>query len=163
MTEEKDIREMTVDTVGQDLLQALVTEIKLLPDLWIKLPKKKQDDIIDRLRSRVAHTVSMAVHLIASDNRTTVAAELDQITAKDGIKAVFKVSQGDVGRYDLLDSVGHRCLIVIADAESALVGIDELEGESDQRSMDFGREYTDIDGDGMDDDDVVNAEVRMLE
>ncbi len=43
---------MTAETVGCDLLQALVQEIKLLPDLWIKLPKMKQDDVIDRLRNR---------------------------------------------------------------------------------------------------------------
>jgi len=45
-----DFRQMTADTVGKDLLAALVAEIKLLPDVWPKLPKAKQDDVIERLQ-----------------------------------------------------------------------------------------------------------------
>jgi len=166
MTQEKDIREMTADTIGRDILQALVQEIKLLPDLWVKMPKKKQDDVINRLRSRVDHNVRMAVHLIASDNRTTIVGDLDQVTSKDGIKAVFKISSASKGRHHLFDSVGKACLIVIADADEAVGGMDEVQGESDQRAMDLGREYTDQDGDGMDgqtDDDVIDVEAVAIE
>jgi len=37
MNQEKDFRQMTAETAGKDLLGALVTEIKLLPDVWQKL------------------------------------------------------------------------------------------------------------------------------
>lgn len=165
MTQEKDIREMTADTIGRDILQALVQEIKLLPDLWVKMPKKKQDDVINRLRARVEHNVRMAVHLIASDNRTTIVGDLDQVTSKDGIKAVFKISSASKGRHHLLDSVGKACLIVIADADETVGGMDEVQGEADQRAMDLGKEYTDQDGDGMDDGvvDVEATEVQTIE
>lgn len=166
MTQEKDIREMTADTIGRDILQALVQEIKLLPDLWVKMPKKKQDDVINRLRARVDHNVRMAVHLIASDNRTTIVGDLDQVTSKDGIKAVFKISSASKGRHHLFDSVGKACLIVIADADEAVGGMDEIQGESDQRAMDLNREYTDQDGDGMSDgtdDDVIDVEATAIE
>lgn len=166
MTQEKDIREMTADTIGRDILQALVQEIKLLPDLWVKMPKKKQDDVINRLRARVEYNVRMAVHLIASDNRTTIVGDLDQVTSKDGIKAVFKISSASKGRHHLFDSVGKACLIVIADADEAVGGMDEIQGESDQRAMDLNREYTDQDGDGMSDgtdDDVIDVEATAIE
>lgn len=163
MSKEKDIREMTADSIGRDILQALVQEIKLLPDLWVKMPKKKQDDVINRLRSRVDHNVRMAVHLIASDNRTTIVGDLDQVTSKDGIKAVFKISSASKGRHHLFDSVGKACLIVIADADEAVGGMDEVQGESDQRAMDLNREYTDEDGDGMDDSDVIDVEATAIE
>lgn len=42
--ENQDFRTMTADTIGKDLLSALLAEIKLLPEPWPKLPKKKQDD-----------------------------------------------------------------------------------------------------------------------
>ncbi|WP_407058823.1 hypothetical protein ACJBUE_12615 [Ralstonia syzygii subsp. celebesensis] len=45
------------------------------------------DDGIDRLRNRVETNVKMAVHLVASEGRTVVAGDLDQITIKDGVKA----------------------------------------------------------------------------
>lgn len=62
----KDTMAMTAATIGSDLLQALVQEIKLLPDVWPKLSQKKQDDVIERLRKRVITNVQMATHLIAS-------------------------------------------------------------------------------------------------
>lgn len=42
-TTEKDIREMTVDTIGRDILQALIQEIRLLPKPWVSMTKAKQD------------------------------------------------------------------------------------------------------------------------
>ena len=84
MNAPQDFRTMTAESVGKDLLSALVTEIKLLPDTWPKIPQKKQDDIIDRLRERVDSQVKMAVHLLAAEGRTVVAGDLDQITIKDG-------------------------------------------------------------------------------
>lgn len=155
----RDIREMTADTIGRDILQALVQEIKLLPKPWASLPKAKQDDVIDRLRARVEHNIKMAVHLIASDNRTTVVGDLESITSKDGIKAQFKISPNSEGRHHLFDSVGHACLIVIACAEDHTSGMDEVQGEDDQRAMDLGHEYHDNDGGGMD-DNVVDAEFK---
>src|SRR5690606_7257735 len=160
MTQEKDIRGMTAETIGVDILQALVQEIKLLPDVWAKMPKRKQDDVINRLRARVEHNVRMAVHLIASDNRTTVVGDLESVTSKDGIKAVFKISSNSNGRHHLLDTVGKACLIVIADADDVVGGMDEIQGEHDQRAMDLNREYTDQDGDGM--DDVVDVDATEV-
>lgn len=159
----RDIREMTADTIGRDILQALVQEIKLLPKPWATLPQAKQDDVIGRLRARVEHNIKMAVHLIASDNRTTVVGDLESITSKDGIKAQFKISPNSEGRHHLFDSVGHACLTVIAAAEDHTAGMDEVRGESDQRAMDLGHEYHDNDGGGMDDSDVVDAEIRTIE
>ncbi len=156
----QDIREMTADSVGRDILQALVQEIKLLPKPWASLTKSKQDDVIDRLRDRVDYNVKMAVHLIASNNRTVVIGDLESVTSKDGIKAQFKINQNSEGRHHLFDSVGHACLIVVADATEHTGGMDDVQGETDQRSMDLGKEYTDQDGDGMNDSDVVDAEFR---
>ena len=87
-----DFRHMTADTIGKDLLQALLMELRLLPEPWPKLSKARQDDVIDRLRARVETSIKMAVHLLASEGRTVVAGGLDQITIKDGVKAVVKFS-----------------------------------------------------------------------
>lgn len=149
---------MTADNVGRSLLEALVQEIKLLPDVWPKLSKRRQDDVIDRLRNRVAENVKMAVHTIAADERVTVVADLDQVVRKGGIKAVFKINSGSPGRHVLFDSEGMACLIVLVDPEKAVAGMDEVQGEADQRAMDLGHEY-DPNADGQDmAGDVVDAE-----
>ncbi len=165
MNAPNDFRAMTADSVGKDLLSALVTELKLLPDVWTKLSQKKQDDIIDRLRARVQANIAMAVHTLASAGRTVVAGDLDQITIKDGVKAVIKFSAAAPSLHELYDAQGKAVLVVVASAEDHTSGMDDVQGESDQRGLDLGKEYTSEDGDGMDgpkDDDVVDAEFRPV-
>jgi ribosome modulation factor len=159
-----DIRAMTADTIGKDILGALLAEIKLLPKTWEKIPKKKQDDIIDRLRSRVETNVKMAVHLIASEGRTVVSGDLDQITIKDGAKAVIKISRAAESLHELYDAQGKAVLIVVSGAAEHTGGMDEIRGEADQRAMDLGHEYHEDDGGGMDghEGEVVDAEMLGL-
>lgn len=149
MNAPNDFRQMTADTVGKDLLQALVTEIKLLPDPWPKLSQKKQDDVIDRLRDRVATNVQMAVHLLSSQGRTVVVGDLEQITIKDA-KAVIKVGRGAESLHELYDAQGKAVMVIVSDAGEHTGGMDDVTGEADQRGLDLGHEYHDNDGGGMD-------------
>lgn len=158
----KDLLNMTADSVGRDLLGALVTEIKLLPDVWQKLSEAKQNSVIDRLRNRVETNVRMAVHCIASEGRTVVTGDMEQITIKDGVKAVIKFGPHTGNLHELYESSGKPVLVVVANAADHTGGMDEIQGENDQRAMDLGGEYADDDGGGMD-DDVVDAEVKTLE
>ncbi|CAN0620477.1 protein of unknown function [Burkholderia multivorans] len=161
----KEILNMTAGTIGRDLLSALVLELKMLPDIWVKISEKKQDDVIDRLRKRVENAVKMAVHLIASDGRIVVQGDLDQITIKDGVKAVVKFSSAAPNLHELYEASGKAILLVVANPAEHTGGMDEIRGESDQRGLDLGREYTDEDGDGMGGpagDDVVDAEFREV-
>lgn len=165
----KDVMAMTASTIGADLLQALVQEVKLLPDVWPKLSQKKQDDVIERLRKRVIHNVQMATHLIASDGRICVQAELEQITVKDGIKGVLIMSKNDPHRHLVMDAQGKTVLLAVADAEDHMGEIAAVRGEPDQRAMDLGHEYDpNGDGNGMDSvepgpgDDVSDARILSL-
>lgn len=150
MNAPQDFRNMTADTIGKDLLQALVMELKLLPEPWQKLTKKKQDDIIDRLRNRVETNVKMAVHMLAAEGRTVVAGDLDQITIKDGVKAVVKFGTGAANLHELYEVAGKSVLVVVANAADHTGGMNDVTGEDDQRAMDLGHEYHDNDGGGMD-------------
>lgn len=157
-----DFRQMTANTVGKDLLGALVQEIRLLPDVWPKLPKKKQDDVIDRLRKRVEENVNIAVFTLAAQDRTVVAGSLDQITIKDGVKAVIKFgikSPNLDGLYEAA-SDGKDVLVVVAGVEEHTGGMNEIQGEDDQRGMDLGHEYNENDGGGM--DEPIEGEVLGL-
>lgn len=161
----RNVMEMTANSVGVDLLNALVQEVKLLPDVWVKMPKAKQDDVIERLRKRVIHNVQMATHLIASDGRICVQAELEQITVKDGIKGVLIMSKNDPHRHLIMDAQGKTVLIALADAEDHMGDIAAVLGEEDQRTMDLGHEYDpNGDGNGMDGpwDDVSDATVLAI-
>lgn len=155
----KETLNMTAQSIGKDLLSGLVQELKLLPDVWVKISKAKQDDIIDRLRKRVDTNVKMAVHLVASEGRTVIAGDLEQITIKDGVKAVCKFSQHAPNLHEMFDAAGKAILLVVANAADHTGGMDEIKGESDQRAMDLGKEYDpNGDGEGMDENKVVDAE-----
>ncbi len=150
MNAPQDFRQMTADTIGKDLLSGLVTELKLLPKPWPELSKTKQDDIIDRLQARVERNVGMAVHLLAAEGRVVVAGDLDQITIKDGVKAVVKFGSNAANLNELYEHSGKMVLVVVANPADHTSGMDEIEGEHDQRTMDLGHEYHDNDGGGMD-------------
>jgi ribosome modulation factor len=166
MNAPQDFRAMTADTIGKDLLNALVLELKLLPDVWPKLSEKKQNDVIDRLRARVQSNIAMAVHTLASSGRTVVAGDLDQITIKDGVKAVIKFSAAAPSLHELYDAQSKAVLVVVASADDHTGGMDEVRGESDQRAMDLGQEYTSEDGDGMNGptgDGVIDVDAKQIE
>ena len=138
---------MTAETVGKDLLSALVDEIRNLKDVWAKLPEYEQNFIIDRLRMRVNENVKLAVHEIAADGRTVVTGDLDQITIKDGVKAVIKFSSSTPSVSEIFEAQGQAVLVVVANHRDYTGGMEEITGESDQRAMDLGHEY-DPNGDG---------------
>jgi ribosome modulation factor len=147
----KTVLGMTADTVGKDLLSALVAELKLMPEPWQKMPKRKQDDILDRLRDRVAANVKMAVHLISASGRIVVNGEIEQITIKGCAKAVINVSRGAESLHDFYDAQGTEVLIVVSGGAAAhTAGMGDIQGEDDQRAFDLGHEYHDNDGGGMD-------------
>ncbi|MBV6447073.1 ribosome modulation factor [Nitrosomonas sp.] len=164
-----DFRQMTAETAGKDLLGALVTELKLLPDVWQKLSKAKQDDVIDRLRNRVEENVKMVVFTIASQNRTTVAGSLDKVTIKGNVEAVIKfgINAGNLPELfaAAADQDSRTVLVVVADPAAHTQGMDQVQGENDQRAMDLGHEYHDNDGGGMDgvsDVDPGTGEIKGL-
>jgi hypothetical protein len=159
--------EMTAETVGRNLLQALVQEIKLLPTVWSKIDQSKQNEVIAHLRNRVETNVKMAVHLISAEGRTAVAGDLDQITIKDGVKAVIKFSASAAALHALYEASGKSVLVVVANPAQHTGGMDAIQGDSDQHAMDLDPPF-DPDPDGYGDggiggdSNVVDAEVKAI-
>jgi hypothetical protein len=146
----KSVLNMTAETVGKDILQALVMEIKMLPDVWQKLAQKKQDDILDRLRKCVETNVRMAVHLINSEGRTHCVADLEGVTIKDDIKATFKVARasGYESMQHLFDSVGQSCIIIVAEGRSHMGGMNDIRSDPEQPGLNLGQDEDPEDSDG---------------
>lgn len=135
MTGKSEAAVMASETVAGDLLTAVVQELKVLPDIWAKLPENEQNEIIDRVRKRVGDNVRKAVRLIASENRITVAADLKKVVFGDHIEAVFTIAARDPARLELADSRGQACLIVVTDAAAHMGGLDGVKGDPDQRDL----------------------------
>lgn len=136
-----DVPEMAATTVAGDLLAALIDELRLIERPWQSLPEVDQQDVIERLRARVKTNVEEAVRTIAADARPVIAAEVESVTVKDGIKAVLKLSKGDPNRHHLVDAQGDVVLIVVAGAAQYTGGLDAVQAEPDQRALGLGEEY----------------------
>ena len=129
--------EMASETLGRDLLQGLLQEVRTLPDVWSKLPEKRQAAVIERLTSCVEQTVTRAVKIIAAGGRPTIDGILESVAIKDGIKATFKVSQFNPLRHDLIDSQGKVCLLVVASPEDHLGGMGDVQPDPDQNELEL--------------------------
>lgn len=153
---------LAAETLGRDLLQALLQEVRVLPDVWPKLTEKKQADVIDRLRSTVERTVKYAVKLISAGERPAIGGILESVAIKEGIKATFKVSQFDPLRHDLIDRAGKVCMLVVADAEEYLQGMDTVAPDPDQSALALD-EGDDADGTGAQDPLYIEAVSHVID
>lgn len=123
------------ETVGVDLLGALLDEIKILQQPWPAMSKDQQGEVIERLRERVKTNVQNAVALIAAADRVTVIATLEQVTFKGAIKATLALSKSNIHRLDLADNVGEQVLVCILPSEQVTGQMDDVQGDDDQPDM----------------------------
>lgn len=133
--EEIDAVEIASQTMMGDLVRAVLDELKAAPDVWQKLSEAKQGECIDRLECRVAECVEQVVHIIASADRPTIRARLEQLTTKDAVKAVCVVSRKDEGVHELMDAVSEEVLIVLPHAEQYTEQPTGLEPDPDQPGL----------------------------
>lgn len=147
--------QMASETLGRDLLQGCLQEMRDMPEVWQKLSEKRQAAVIERLTCRISGAVKTAVRILAAEKRPTIDGMLESVAVKDGIKATFKVSQHNPGRHDLIDSVNKVCLLVVASAADHLGGMDEVQPDPDQNPLDLNG------GDGDFEDEVARAEAEL--
>ncbi|HHX6948761.1 TPA: cell division protein FtsK [Pseudomonas aeruginosa] len=160
---------MTADTLGKSLLQGLIQEIRILPDVWQKLSEAKQTDVIERLEQQVRNAATIAVHTIAGSDRDTVYGKLESFTAKDKVKAVFTVSPSSPNQDQLFGAVHQDCLLIIGGAAEFLDGMKDVKADPDQNPLDLNGGDHDMEDPGAwggmqpaDDSDVVDAEFQEL-
>lgn len=141
-----DIEFMAAENMGKDLLGLMVQEFKAMPDVWQKLPQYQQDVVIERCRDRIKNAVERAVNLIISEGKTVVIADLEGVAIKDQIKATFIIAKGNesTSKDALYQAVGQACSIIVSDASPFVGGMHEIRGEADQRAMDIGAEYEEV-------------------
>ena len=135
MSEENTSIEIVEEHMGQQLLEAMLDELKALQDPWDKTPEERQDEALRRLESRIKHLVRESVNTIAAGEWPIIRAQLESVTVKDGVKAVLKAHKDGQITHDLVDAEGSNVLIVITDSEQYLGGMSEVQGDPDQPEL----------------------------
>lgn len=131
---------LTADTLGRDLLSALVDELKAAPDCWAKMSNAQQDQAIERLRKRVRTLIGEGLNALFRGQYPAVEATLDGIRVKRGLQLSLKVAKGARNAHEIIDAEGQQVLIVIADPEQYLGRMEEIKGRADQGDL-FSSEY----------------------
>jgi|GEM_PF-2341971 len=126
---------IAAETMHGDLMKIVLDELKAAPDVWQKLSEVEQDDVIERVKSRTGEVIQDCVQLIATRGFTRIAAKVDSVMVKDGIKAVLTLSQFAPARHELVDAQGQTAYIVLADTDAFAGGVEAHKAEPDQGAL----------------------------
>lgn len=134
-----EVVQLTAETLGRDILQAMLDEIKLHVS-WAGMPAAAQHQMIERLRKRTRTLIEEGLNILFRGQYPAIPAELDSITIKNGISAKITIAKGQKDWHELADAQGTQILLIIADPEQYAARMDEIKAVADQGDL-FTGEY----------------------
>ena len=126
---------MLAETMHAELRDAVLTEIKAAGRSWQEMPEGEQALIIERIDQRVESVLARAVATLVAHEFAVVEGMLEQVTVKDDLKAVIKVARNAPDRFDLIDTVGARVRVVVADHREFMGAPGEVQPDADQPDL----------------------------
>lgn len=131
-----DVKDIAAEEMGKKLLESLIGVVQSIKRPWDDMTQSEQDDAIGKMRFAVKMATTLAVRLIGSNGATHVVGTLDQITIKDGVKAVVQIGKNAENLPELFEAQGGEVMIVCS-RQDYLDGINEVKGEPDQGSFEM--------------------------
>ncbi len=120
-TTEKSARDLAREFMLGEVMAAAMRQLRAIDKPWLRLPEAQQRAVIDCVRDDVAHAITNAVEIIATDDRTRFVAAVESVTFKDGVKAVLTMGNSQAS-HELADTAGGRVYIVIEDPSRYTLG-----------------------------------------
>jgi hypothetical protein len=97
-----------------EVMGSAMKQLRSLDKPWLRLPEAQQKLVIEEVRADVRAAVHRAVEIIATDDRTRFPASVEQVTFKDGVKAVLTMPN-TAASHELADTAGGMVYVVIED------------------------------------------------
>lgn len=138
------VDELTASTLKSALMQITLDELKNALDVWQRISEHEQDAVLQRLDQRVSGATRQAIELFATSGIARVKATMEQITIKDGIKAVLSLSRFDAQRHEVVDAQGQTVYIVLANPEQFTDAPHEHKPDADQQALDLDKNLKDV-------------------
>lgn len=132
-----DVKDFAAEEMGKKLLESLIGVVQSIKRPWNEMTQSEQDDAIGKMRFAVKVATTQAVRLIGSNGATHVVGTLDQITIKDGVKAVVQIGKNAENLPALFEAQGGEVMIVCGGGQDYLKDIDKVKGEPDQGSFEM--------------------------
>lgn len=131
---EANPHEEPIERMGAALLQALIDELRTASKNWQQLSKEQQDRVIDRLRFKIRVETEAAMNTIAAGTFEAASVKVEKIVVKDGAKAEIAIA---TNLHEAVDRVGRPAVLVMCDPSQYFAGMDEIEGEADQKPLEL--------------------------
>lgn len=132
---EKSARDIARELMLGEVMAAAMRQLRALDKPFLRLPEAKQKQVIADVRSDVEVVIERAVEIIATDDRTRFSASVEQVTFKDGVKAVLTMPNTQAS-HELADTAGGRVFVVIEDpTRYTLGGTNVPKAEPDQKPL----------------------------
>lgn len=127
-----DTIDKVIDSVGAQILKAMLVELSVQSPRYVALPQEKQQEIIDRLRDALADSINHAVHTIAAKSYESLPVKIIKAQLKDGIQFQVNVL-GTPSNSGWVDEVGKEAMLVFCDPTGFALGLDSFKAPSKQR------------------------------
>ena len=113
----EDNTEIAKETMTGDLRDILLDILRNHSKSWNELTEDEQRTLAADVQERCEFVVAKAVNVLAADGRPVIEGHLEQVTVKDGFKAVITMSKEHALRHSLVDAQGFAVLVVVTDAD----------------------------------------------
>lgn len=117
-----------------NLIKAASRRFKSLAVPYMELKQHEQTKLLEDLEKDCRDAVNDAIDLIASNQRLTFRAAVDQVVFKDGVKAVLTMGKTEEA-HSLADAEGSYVTVVIEDRGTLLQVGDATQGDPDQKPL----------------------------
>lgn len=119
----------------RDVCLQIIRDPKLTGKAWKDMNEAQQRDVAQKITDRVTDAVVRGVQIIAANGQRQIIGTLEQVVVKDGIKAIFKCSQHDALRHELMDAAGDAVAIVLTGAEDFIGAGEKVKIDKDQPDL----------------------------
>lgn len=115
---EEELISLASQTLVGDVRDFLLDRVKNFGKPWVAMTENEQRDQVAQAKDAAERLVREVVHVVASEGRVVITANLEKVTVKDTIKAELSLPKSDTFRHELIDSQGQAVLIVVAGVAS---------------------------------------------
>jgi len=123
------------DSAGAQLLEALLTELKMQSPRFATQNQAAQQEVIDRLRGQVEHEVDLLVARIATRTFPSGVAKIVSATVKDTVSVTLHMADGCSVLHEIIDHVGRSCWVVLCDLEEFTGGMQTVRAPPNQTDL----------------------------
>jgi len=132
---QQTIDSMASETMLGTLKDLVKQELAAAQKPWQAMSEQEQSDALHRIEMSLRQAIIKATKLIASEGRQSMAATLEQVVFKDGIKVVLKIPKGSAHSHELADHSQKSVFLVLSDPDQHMGGAEDVKSEPDQRAL----------------------------